>query len=211
MQPEELSIFMNDRIWEYGTIEEIKERRKEILDIMNNDKKGLQFLQKNKLTFALQQNIVKNISKEKEHPKYAPWFALAQKSRNEKNVEEDFKELETDAFKDSLIRVKKRICKSELTDEELNYLIDEAEHQREIQRGINGFINQGRHEVKEEFRLEKVAHERRMEEEKRKTEDEKRKAKESDKKMEVERIRAEKAEKELEYMRAELAKMNNKK
>ncbi len=183
MQPEELSIFMNDRIWEYGTIEEIKERRKEILGIMNNDKKGLQFLPKNKLTFALQQNIVKNISKEKEHPKYSPWFALAQKSRNEKNVEEDFKELETADFKDSLIRVKKRICKSELNDDELNYLIDEAEHQREIQRGINGFINQGRHELKEEFRLEKVAFNEKMEVEKRKTEEANKRAEDLEKEL----------------------------
>ncbi len=183
MQPEELDRFINeDDLWANGSMQELKQKRKEVLEIMNNDTKDLDFLSKNKLTFALQKNIVANINKNKENPKYAPWFALAAKSRDEKNREEDFKEFETDEFKDTYIRVKKRICKTELTDEELDYITDEAEHQREIQRGLDTLMDNAKDIVKEEFRMKTKKLEKKLEE---KMEVAEKKVKEADKKAEL--------------------------
>ncbi len=157
MQPEELDHFINgEKLWETGSIEELREKRKDILSIVNNDTKDLLFLPKNKLTFALQKNIVKNIECNKKNKKYAHWFALAEKTKNENNSEKDFTEFETQGFKETYLKIKKRICKSGLTDNEVNYITDEAENQREIQRGIDGFVNQGRKEVLEEIRRMKV-------------------------------------------------------
>ena len=193
MQPEELDRFINeDDLWANGSMKELRQKRKEILEIMNNDTKDLDFLSKNKLSFALQKNIVANINKNKENPKYAPWFALAAKSRNEKNSEEDFTEFETDKFKDTYIRVKKRICKTELTDEELDYITDEAEHQREIQRGLDTLMDNAKDKVKEEFRMERIKLEKKLEE---KVEEERKKAEEANERVEA-------LEKEIELLRA---------
>ncbi len=75
--------FINDtNIWETGSLADMKSKRKEVLEVLANDTKGLSFLPQNKLTFALQKNIVKNIQTNKESKKYAPWFSLAEKTRN---------------------------------------------------------------------------------------------------------------------------------
>ncbi len=145
MQPEELDRFINeDDLWANGSLEELNRKRAEILEILNNKTKDLDFLGKNKLSFALQKNIVANINKKKETPKYAPWFALAEKTKNDKNLQEDFSEFEQESkFKETYLKVKKRICKDGLTEDEIDYITDEAKHQDEIQRGIDTFVDQG--------------------------------------------------------------------
>ena len=78
MLPEKAGRFFEEtEIWKNKDIEK---RIKEILDINNNNKKGLKFLQKNRLIFAFQKNVVKN----KKFTKYLAWFTLAEKTRNDK-------------------------------------------------------------------------------------------------------------------------------
>ena len=204
MQPEELDRFINENdLWANGSLKELKEKRKEILTILNNKTKDLNFLGKNKLTFALQKNIVRNIEKKKELPKYANWFALAEKTKDEKNIKKDFVEFEVEnSFKDRYIKVKQIICKDALTKEEMSYILDEKKHQEEIQRGIDTFVEQGEKKAKAEFEKEKETLLQKAEEADKKAEEEKKKAEEADKKAEMANKRAEALEKEIELLRA---------
>ena len=74
MLPEQARNFFEEtNIWKK---QDIEKRIKNILNICNNDSKGLRFLQKNRFIFVFQKNIVKN----KKYSKYLPWFTLAEKT-----------------------------------------------------------------------------------------------------------------------------------
>ncbi len=142
MQPEEISLFINDdELWCKEALEKIKTERENVLKIAKNATRGLEFLATNRLTFALQHNIARSITQNKA---YAKWFLLAEKTRNSENTESDFKEFEEDDFNDTYLRIKKRISASGLSAEEADYLTTEAEEEAEFNRGVAGFRRDAR-------------------------------------------------------------------
>ena len=86
MLPEKSKQFFEETdIWKN---DDIKQRVENILELLRNDTKNLSFLQKNRLIFAFQKNIVKN----KKFAKYSAWFTLAEKTLDKLNKKSDFDE-----------------------------------------------------------------------------------------------------------------------
>ncbi|MCP4347391.1 MAG: hypothetical protein GY795_17945, partial [Desulfobacterales bacterium] len=101
MTPETVTDFIrNEKLWNTPEIREIMKQRDQVLRIMSNRTKNLDFLPMNRLVFAFQKNIVKNRKMEK----YARWFEFAERTRNTDNSPDDFEEFRgTEPF-DEMIR-----------------------------------------------------------------------------------------------------------
>lgn len=135
MLPEKVkNLFEENDIWKN---EDIEERVKEILGTIKNDSKGLMFLQKNRLLFAFQKNIVKN----EKFTRYSAWFTLAEKTLNRLNKKSDFDAYRKDKIFMELMR---RLLKSNLTDDDLEYIEDYQETREGIERYNEGMRKEGR-------------------------------------------------------------------
>ena len=172
MLPEKSKEFFEEtEVWKHKDIET---KVKEILYSINNNSKDLQFLQKNRLIFAFQQNIVEN----DKLSKYKDWFTLAEKSRNSKNTKEDFDDYRKDKI---LVELTRRLLKSKMSDEDLEYIETEDEIRDNIERYNNGMRREGRNEGIEQERERSKKIIKRAEEEKRQAEEEKKQAEEEKK------------------------------
>ena len=150
MLPEETSEFVLDQqLWERENWDDLNLRRREVMDIIENDTKSMGFLKKNRLIFALQINIVQNIHEGQIHPKYARWFSLAAKTQNENNTEGDFVEFEREEdFKPVYLEIKRRLSREGLNSAEEDYLSNEQEREEEILAGYRGIEFHARNEGK---------------------------------------------------------------
>ncbi len=128
------SFFEETEIWKNKDIEK---RVKEILNACNNNAKGLQFLQKNRLIFAFQKNIVKN----KKFTKYLSWFTLAEKTLNNKNKKSDFDDYRKDDVFKELMR---RLLISNLDGKDLEYIKDYEEKMKGLEQYNEGMRKEGR-------------------------------------------------------------------
>ncbi|MDZ7879623.1 MAG: hypothetical protein U5L45_18240 [Saprospiraceae bacterium] len=115
--PELAKDFISDETLWSQPLEKIVTARAETLKILNNTTKDLGFLQKNRMIYVFQENIVKN----RRNRPYNKWFDLAKKSKNPKNVKSDF-----DEFKDSKVmaEVIRRLEKTKLEPYEYKYVSD---------------------------------------------------------------------------------------
>ena len=139
MLPEKMKSFFEETdIWKNNNI---KERMKEISEMADNDTKSLSFLQKNRLLFAFQKNIVKN----KRFSKYSDWFNLAQKTLNRLNEKSDFDEYRKDNIFAEIIR---RLLRSNLNEDDLSYINNYATAKQEAARYDKGIREEGRLEGK---------------------------------------------------------------
>ena len=125
MGVEELHEFIkDDELWGKSFKDVLKERER-ILNIHNNDTKGLDFLPENKLIFIFQKNIVANLKKNRNKKgKYGKWFDFAGKTKNKKNKKSDFKEYSEDKL---FIQIMNILLKDRLTEEEIKYITKEDE------------------------------------------------------------------------------------
>ena len=105
----------NNDLWASKDVEKICAVREEILTLLQNKSKGLDFLPQNKLTFAFQKNIVKS----KKFQAYKEWFEFAEATRNKKNTKKDFDKFSKNK---TLMLVLERIKTDTLNVEELDYL-----------------------------------------------------------------------------------------
>ncbi len=116
LYPEQVVDFLkNEELWSFGDINKIDKARQNILTLLNNKTKNLDFLAKNRLIFAFQKNIVKN----QKLKKYVRWFELAEKTRNKNNVEADFEAFKND---DIMMEVMERLETQKFEEEELSAL-----------------------------------------------------------------------------------------
>ncbi|MEK7255492.1 MAG: hypothetical protein AAB316_12150, partial [Bacteroidota bacterium] len=141
MLPEEAASFLkNESLWKNQDWEELTRQREKLLEMLNNQTKSLGFLNKNRLIFAFQQNIVKN----KPAAPYFKWFDFAEKTRNTNNRKEDFKQYKNDKDMNPIIQ---RINQEVLDEEDYSYL-EEFEAERNAGRieGRNIGIHEGREE-----------------------------------------------------------------
>jgi hypothetical protein len=110
----------NDDLWA-KSFELLLKERKKILDLDNNNAKGLKFISQNKLIFIFQKNIVKNIRNSNKE-RYTRWFDFAFKTKNKENKKEDFKDFENDKLFSSIIH---KLLKERLSDDDIKYISKE--------------------------------------------------------------------------------------
>ena len=138
--PEMLIDFMkNPALWTIENFAVLLAQRDEVLSVLNNDTKGLGFLQKNRMIYAFQSNIVKN----KKLTKYFHWFEFAQKTKNIDNTKEDFEEYQKN---DVMAAITKRLSKEELEAHDIQYIDDYDKFKIELERYNEAIRDEGRQE-----------------------------------------------------------------
>ena len=119
MFPEMASAFLHDdSLWEGKDIEALLSRRAEILKVMDNKHKNLDFLSTNRLIFMFQPNILRNRQEDKA---YFPWVEFAARTRNPNNTADDFKKYSKDPI---FIQVMEKLKTTVLTHDDFEYVTD---------------------------------------------------------------------------------------
>lgn len=129
MYPEVIADFIrNSELWKNPSFNEIREKRDELLEILNNKTKELDFLQANKLIFMFQRHIVKSHKLRK----YKRWFEFAEKTKNFSNTPSDFSNYNDDPVFSEMIN---RLQTKSFSKEQFQYVKETAE----IQEGRNRY------------------------------------------------------------------------
>ncbi len=98
--PEDTKDFiLNENLW--SNKEKLEQTRQELINLLNNNEKGLTFLQDNKMIYALQRQIIKNDRQQK----YFRWFDFAEKTKNKNNSKSDFYEYKDNDIFDEIMRL----------------------------------------------------------------------------------------------------------
>jgi len=148
MSPEIVTDFIrNEKLWLEKDIQKIIAERELAIAQLNNETKNLSFLQKNRLIWAFQKNIVKN----EKFTKYKPWFELAEKTRNKLNTKTDFLQFEQDKIFAKIIR---KICKDVLTEKDVEYIENRDKFWDGVRRYEEGIRNEAKHEAMLEAKRE---------------------------------------------------------
>lgn len=150
-----LNLIKNHLLWQTKNMTQLLEQREIALQQLSNKTKRLDFLQKNKLIYAFQKNIVANSKKESnKYHKYLDWFELAEKTRNKLNQKSDFLKYAEDEIFSQLIR---RISKETLTEEDFTYIENYEQFTERVNRWSRTLYKEGLDEGiekgKEEERL----------------------------------------------------------
>jgi len=133
MTPEIVSEFVRDHLlWHNSDITELLRQRERSLAQLSNRAKRLDFLQKNRLIYAFQKNIVRNARQPgSRYHKYLDWFELAEKTRDRLNQKSDFLKYQDDEVFAELIR---RIGKESLTEEDYTYIDNYEQFTERVKR-----------------------------------------------------------------------------
>ena len=199
--PEEILTFIRDvKIWRKPDLDKILEEREKLLPLINNKTKDIDFLQKNKLIFAFQKNIVKN----KRYKKYYVWFELAQKTLKRVTDKLEFSEYEKDEILSEVVR---RLKKHLENPEDIKYIKERSEYIEKIKRYEDGVKHYA--DIEAKIDAEKYANEKYKKEiEKSKIEIEKSKIEIKKTKVEIKKSKTEteKAKNEAEKAKNETEK-----
>ena len=137
LAPEDIIFFLRDvGLWKNNDITELLNRRNELVKLLENNTKELQFLQKNQLIYIFQKNIVKN----KTFKKYYPWFELAENTLKKISDKFAYQEYEKDAILKEVIR---RLKKEIENPEEIKYIGDYDEFIDSVKRYDQGLLLEG--------------------------------------------------------------------
>jgi len=138
MTPEIIIQFLdNHLLWKNENMTELLKQRESVLSRLNNKTKKLDFLQKNKLIFVFQKNIVKN----NKFSKYYNWFELAEKTKNKLNEKADFLKFAEDEIFAELMR---RISKETLKEEDFSYIDNYEQFIERVKRYDKGVFEEGK-------------------------------------------------------------------
>jgi hypothetical protein len=142
MTPEIVSDFIkNHLLWQNKDITKLLAERELSLAQLNNKTKRLDFLQKNRLIYAFQKNIVKNsLTENSKYHKYINWFEIAEKTKNKLNEKADFLKYADDEIFAELIR---RINKDTLTEEDYTYIENYEQYTERVKRYDNTIYQEG--------------------------------------------------------------------
>ena len=155
--PEAVSDFIkNETIWYKENFIYLLKERNDVLKLIENKTKDIDFLPKNKLIFMFQKNIITNMNSAKQNEsgqptKYSRWFDFAQKTLKKDNSKEDFIEYENDVLFKEIMR---RLDQSKLTDDDKQYISDQRVMWEKIGKYGRDFYEDGRKEGRLEGRLE---------------------------------------------------------
>ena len=85
--PESIAKFIRDtKLWNSNCLQDLIDKRNDLLTLLNNKHRSLDFLQENKLIFMFQPNIICS----EKITKYKKWFEFAEKTRDFTNIASDF-------------------------------------------------------------------------------------------------------------------------
>jgi hypothetical protein len=125
-----VNFIRNHSLWGRNDMQELQEERKRLLKKIDNNTKGLLWMQENKEIFFFQKNIVKN----KNNAGYLHWFAFAEKTLKKDNTKEDFVDYEDDAIFRKMI---KRLNASTKNKQDMSYIDDYETRQAKVQQFID--------------------------------------------------------------------------
>ena len=183
--PELLNDFIrNDNLWTTENSASLLQQRTEVLKVMNNKSKNLDFLPTNRLIYMFQRNIVKN----QKMSKYFKWFEFAQKTKNRNNVAADFKKYSNDPI---LVKIMEKLKTNVLPTDDFQYITDYEAHAIGVKNYNDMILKEG---FKEERQKITYFYEDIIEQQKRKTEraeQEKQRAEQEKQRAEQEKQRAE--------------------
>jgi len=142
MTPQLVLDFIKDHLlWQDKDLIEILKQRELALYQLQNRTKKLDFLQKNRLIYAFQKNIVANSKKENsKYHKYLNWFELAEKTKNKLNQKADFLKYEDDEIFSELMR---RLNKDTLTEEDFTYIENYQQFTERVKRYDSTIFQEG--------------------------------------------------------------------
>ncbi len=159
--PELLNDFIrNDNLWTTENSASLLQQRTEVLKVMNNKSKNLDFLPTNRLIYMFQRNIVKN----QKMSKYFKWFEFAQKTKNRNNVAADFKKYSNDPI---LVKIMEKLKTNVLPTDDFQYITDYEAHAIGVKNYNDMILKEG---FKEERQKITYFYEDIIEQQKRKTE-----------------------------------------
>ncbi len=121
------NFIFDENIWSKN-LDEIKKERKTLFELRENREKNIDSIQKNRLIFMFQSNIVKNNKNKDKLKKYFRWFDFAHKSKNKNNTKEDFKRYKTDKIFSEII---KRLVADNLKEDDMRYILSEEKFKEE--------------------------------------------------------------------------------
>jgi hypothetical protein len=152
MTPELLVRFVQDNhLWKNSDLANIQAKRLELVQLLNNKTRQLDFLSENKLIYALQNNIVRS----RKYHRYVSWFKFAEKSKNKNNKKEDFAEYAKDEIFTEIMR---RINTETLKPEDYEYIEDYEKHAKQMKQHEfsirDSAFKEGRATGKDEGRVE---------------------------------------------------------
>ena len=126
--PKNLADFvLADELWKTENMEGLFEKRANLVKILKNKTKNLDFLSENPMTYLFQKNIIKN----KNFAKYVRWFDFAEKTRKKDNTQADFEAFSQDSTFSEIMR---RINKEFLQEDDFGYIRTQEERQEERDR-----------------------------------------------------------------------------
>lgn len=142
MTPEIVLEFINNHLlWQNEDITALLKERETALVQLSNKAKRLDFLQKNRLVYAFQKNIVANGKKgDNKYHKYLDWFELAEKTKNRLNQKSDFLKYTEDEI---FVELMRRINKDHLTDEDYNYIENYEQFTERVKRYDKTIFQEG--------------------------------------------------------------------
>ncbi|MEI6140622.1 MAG: hypothetical protein WCP85_15240, partial [Mariniphaga sp.] len=126
----------NKNLWREENMLELLAERAKCLGIIDNRSMKLDFLQKNKLIYAFQPNIIKN----KKFSKYLPWFELADKTRNKLNEKGWFDEYLKDQI---FVEIIKRINTDTFVQSDWEYINKNEDFREKARRFEQVYIDEG--------------------------------------------------------------------
>ncbi len=142
MTPEIVLEFINNHLlWQNEDITALLKERETALVQLSNKAKRLDFLQKNRLVYAFQKNIVANGKKgNNKYHKYLDWFELAEKTKNRLNQKSDFLKYTEDEI---FVELMRRINKDHLTEEDYNYIENYEQFTERVKRYDKTIFQEG--------------------------------------------------------------------
>ncbi|MBI4646327.1 MAG: hypothetical protein HY738_06955, partial [Bacteroidia bacterium] len=144
--PEAIIHFIrNKNIWKNENILEILAEHEKCLRVLNNKTKKIDFLQKNRLIYAFQKNIVKN----QKYYKYSAWFHLAEKTLDKLNKKIWFDQYLKD---DIFVEIIRRLNKTTLKEKDYEYIKDYNTFIEQVKRFERVLYEEGREEGRGEER-----------------------------------------------------------
>ena len=136
-----------NELWKQQDIKALLEKREVVLEHLKHTNKDIDFLPENSLIFMFQKNIVKD----EKIKKYHRWFEFAEMTRNEDNTEEDFEKFRGDEIFEAII---KRIDKSKLEPDDMQYIDIQKEDMAKFNRWEEGVREQSKRQGKIEGKIE---------------------------------------------------------
>ncbi len=137
LSPQMVADFIKDDfLWKNPDIKVLLEKRGQVLSLLDNKTKEMDFLQKNQLIYLFQKNIVKN----HKLSNYFRWFEFAEKTKNDQNTKDEFALYEKDEIFGEMMH---RLNKENLPPEDWTYVTSEAEMWERVLRYEKGVLERG--------------------------------------------------------------------